>query len=38
VSLGADGLAEVGDHVITLARYEGLEAHAQSIELRRGNG
>jgi histidinol dehydrogenase len=35
VSLGSDGLAEVGDHVVALARYEGLAAHAESIELRR---
>src|SRR5690606_2406935 len=34
VSLGAAGLAEVGDHVVTLADYEGLPAHAASIRLR----
>jgi histidinol dehydrogenase len=36
VSLDADGLAEVGPHVEVLATYEGLEAHADSIRLRRG--
>lgn len=35
VSLDADGLAEVGDHVVTLAEYEGLPAHAASVRLRR---
>jgi histidinol dehydrogenase len=36
VTVGSDGLAEVGDHVVALAHYEGLAAHADSIELRRG--
>jgi histidinol dehydrogenase len=35
VSLDAAGLDEVGDHVIALATYEGLDAHAASIRLRR---
>lgn len=35
VSVGATGLAEVADHVIALATYEGLDAHAESIRLRR---
>jgi histidinol dehydrogenase len=34
VSVGAEGLAEVGDQVIALAEYEGLPAHAESIRLR----
>jgi histidinol dehydrogenase len=34
VSVGAEGLAEVGDKVVTLAEYEGLPAHAESIRLR----
>lgn len=34
VSLGAEGLDQVGDHVIALAEYEGLPAHAASIRLR----
>jgi histidinol dehydrogenase len=34
VSVGAEGLAEVGDDVIALATYEGLPAHAESIRLR----
>jgi histidinol dehydrogenase len=34
VSVGAEGLAEVGDQVIALADYEGLPAHAESIRLR----
>jgi histidinol dehydrogenase len=36
VTVGSDGLAEVGDHVVALAHYEGLAAHADSIKLRRG--
>jgi histidinol dehydrogenase len=35
VSLDADGLAEVAPHVEVLATYEGLDAHAQSVRLRR---
>ena len=35
VLLGPAGLAEVGDHVETLATYEGLDAHAESVRLRR---
>ncbi|MGQ0431060.1 MAG: histidinol dehydrogenase [Microthrixaceae bacterium] len=35
VSLGPDGLAEVADHVEALATYEGLEAHAESVRIRR---
>jgi histidinol dehydrogenase len=35
VSVGPDGLAEVGPHVEVLAAYEGLEAHADSIRVRR---
>ncbi len=35
VSTDEAGLAEIGDHVITLADYEGLPAHADSIRLRR---
>jgi histidinol dehydrogenase len=38
VSLGAEGLAEVADHVVALASYEGLAAHAESIQLRRRSG
>ena len=38
VSLGPDGLAEVGEHVVALATYEGLDAHAESIRLRQGPG
>jgi len=34
VSLDRAGLAEVGEHVIALATYEGLDAHAESILLR----
>jgi histidinol dehydrogenase len=34
VTLGADGLAEVGPHVVALAGYEGLPAHAESIRIR----
>jgi histidinol dehydrogenase len=36
VSLDETGLAEVGDHVVTLATYEGLAAHADSVRVRRG--
>jgi histidinol dehydrogenase len=35
VSLGPEGLAEVGPHVEVLAAYEGLEAHGDSIRVRR---
>jgi len=35
VSLGADGLAEVADHIEALATYEGLDAHAESVRIRR---
>jgi histidinol dehydrogenase len=35
VSLDADGLAEVAPHVEVLAAYEGLDAHADSVRLRR---
>ncbi|MET0729143.1 MAG: histidinol dehydrogenase [Acidimicrobiales bacterium] len=35
VSLGADGLAEVAEHVEALATYEGLDAHAESVRVRR---
>ena len=35
VSLGAEGLAEVADHVEVLASYEGLDAHAASVRIRR---
>jgi histidinol dehydrogenase len=35
VSLGEEALAEVGPHVEVLAAYEGLDAHAESIRLRR---
>ena len=34
VTVGDKGLAEVGQHVIALATYEGLPAHADSIRLR----
>jgi histidinol dehydrogenase len=34
VSAGARGLEEVADHVVALAEYEGLPAHAASIRLR----
>jgi histidinol dehydrogenase len=37
VSVGAEGLAEVGDQVIALADYEGLPAHAESIRLRQAS-
>ncbi len=36
VSVDEAGLAEVGEHVIALATYEGLEAHAESIRVRQG--
>ena len=36
VSVDEAGLAEVGEHVIALATYEGLDAHAESIRVRRG--
>lgn len=35
VSVDQAGLAEVGDHVVALATYEGLPAHAESISIRR---
>lgn len=35
VSMGAEGLAEVAEHVDALATYEGLDAHARSVRLRR---
>ena len=35
VLAGADGLAEVADHVEALANYEGLPAHAESVRIRR---
>ena len=34
VSVGAAGLAEVAPHVVALADYEGLPAHAESIRIR----
>jgi histidinol dehydrogenase len=34
ISVGAEGLAEVGPHAIALADYEGLPAHAESIRIR----
>jgi histidinol dehydrogenase len=36
VSVDQAALAEVGEHVIALATYEGLDAHAESIRLRQG--
>ncbi len=36
VSVNQAGLAEVGEHVIALATYEGLDAHAESIRVRQG--
>lgn len=36
VTLGMQGLAEVADHVEVLAAYEGLDAHAESVRIRRG--
>jgi histidinol dehydrogenase len=35
VSMGPEGLAEVAEHVDALATYEGLDAHARSVRLRR---
>ncbi|MEO7428090.1 MAG: histidinol dehydrogenase [Acidimicrobiales bacterium] len=35
VSLGPEGLAEVADHVEALVAYEGLDAHAESVRIRR---
>ncbi|MFP5254397.1 MAG: histidinol dehydrogenase [Acidimicrobiia bacterium] len=35
VSMGAEGMAEVAEHVEALATYEGLDAHARSVRLRR---
>jgi len=37
VSVGPEGLAEVGDQVVALAEYEGLPAHAESIRLRQAS-
>jgi histidinol dehydrogenase len=34
VTVGRQGLAEVGPHVIALAECEGLDTHARSIRLR----
>jgi histidinol dehydrogenase len=34
VTVGEEGLAEVGEQVIALAEYEGLPAHADSVRLR----
>jgi len=36
VTVGDKGLAQVAPHVIALAEYEGLPAHAESIRLRQG--
>ncbi|HLT15151.1 MAG TPA: histidinol dehydrogenase [Acidimicrobiales bacterium] len=36
VSMDPEALAEVADHVEVLATYEGLDAHAESVRLRRG--
>jgi histidinol dehydrogenase len=36
ISVDQNALAEVGEHVIALATYEGLDAHAESIRLRQG--
>lgn len=36
VSMDAAALAEVADHVEALAAYEGLDAHAESVRIRRG--
>jgi histidinol dehydrogenase len=36
VSAGREALDQVGEHVIALADYEGLPAHAESIRLRQG--
>ncbi|HWH35164.1 MAG TPA: histidinol dehydrogenase [Acidimicrobiales bacterium] len=38
VDLDGDALARAGPHVAALARAEGLAAHAQSVELRMGDG
>lgn len=38
VTADAVALAEVGRHVVTLAEYEGLPAHAQSIHIREAGG
>lgn len=38
VSLDREGLTDVGEHVIALADYEGLPAHAASVKLRLGAG
>jgi histidinol dehydrogenase len=35
VSVTAAGLAQVADHVEALATYEGLDAHAESVRIRR---
>ncbi len=37
VQVDASGLAEVADHIEVLAAYEGLEAHAESVRIRRGS-
>jgi histidinol dehydrogenase len=34
VTVGRAGLAELGDHVVAMATYEGLPAHADSVRLR----
>ncbi len=36
VTVDAAGLAEVAPHVEVLATYEGLDAHAESVRVRRG--
>lgn len=36
VTIGQQGLDEVADHVEVLATYEGLDAHAESVRIRRG--
>jgi histidinol dehydrogenase len=36
VTVGRQGLAELGDAVVALATYEGLPAHAESVRLRLG--
>ena len=36
VSVDQAALVGVGEHVIALATYEGLDAHAESIRLRQG--
>jgi histidinol dehydrogenase len=35
VLVGREGLEQVADHVVALAEYEGLPAHADSVRLRR---